>query len=247
VGLALDDGARAAGMAVSLPNKAVDTMTALLTLIANAGTDPYLEADQIAPRALAREKLELLVRLTAASPADCFSWNPILLLEHMAAHDDVCYCPILFGYSNYSRAGFRRSEVRFRPIPSAGLGPRGGVIGGAGLAVSARCRNLDAARAYAEYVASGEIQRTLYAESGGQPGHRAAWTDAHVNELSHSYFADTLPGLDAGYLRPRYDGALLVQNEGGERVWEFLRSGGDPDVLLDRLDALYRRSLGDGG
>src|SRR5581483_9073821 len=159
----------------------------------------------IAPRALAREKLELLVRLTAASPAEAFSWNPILLLEHMAAHDDVCYCPILFGYSNYSRPGFRRSELRFRAIPSAGHGPRGGVIGGAGLAVSARCRDVDAARAYAEYVASAEVQRTLYVEAGGQPGHRSAWTDAHANELSGSYFAETLPGLDAGYLRPRYD------------------------------------------
>jgi multiple sugar transport system substrate-binding protein len=234
-------------MTISLPNKAVDTMTALLTLIANAGTDPYRDPEAIAPRELAREKLDLLVRLTAASPADAFSWNPILLLEHMAAHDDVCYCPILFGYSNYSRPGFRRNDVRFRPVPSAGLGPRGGVIGGAGLAVSGRCRDLDAARAYAEYVASAEVQRTLYVDAGGQPGHRSAWTDAHANELSGSYFADTLPGLDAGYLRPRYDGALLVQNEGGELVWEFLRSGGDPNALLDRLDALYRRSLGDDG
>jgi hypothetical protein len=26
-------------------------------------------------------------------------------------------------------------------------------------------------------------------------------------------------------------------------VWEFLRSGGDPNDVLDRLDDLYRRSL----
>ena len=117
------------------------------------------------------------------------------------------------------------------------------MIGGAGLSVSSRCRELDAARAYAEYVASPEVQRTLYVEAGGQPGHRAAWIDPHANELSSAYFADTLPGLDAGYLRPRYDGALLVQNDGGDMVWESLRSGGDPSDLLDRLDALYRRSL----
>ena len=117
------------------------------------------------------------------------------------------------------------------------------MIGGAGLSVSSRCRKLEAARAYAEYVASSEIQRTLYVEAGGQPGHREAWIDPHANELSCSYFADTLPGLDAGYLRPRYDGALLVQNDGGDMVWESLRSGGDPSDLLDRLDALYRRSL----
>jgi multiple sugar transport system substrate-binding protein len=239
----LDARARAGGMAISLPNKAVDTLASLLTLLSNAGTDPYLNGEQVAPRPTAREQLDVLVRLTAASPADAFGWNPILLLEHMAEHDDVVYCPMLFGYSNYSRPGFRRNLVRFRPVP----GVRGGVIGGAGLAVSARCPRLDAAREYARYVASAAIQRTLYVESGGQPGHRAAWTDPHANELASSYFADTLPGLDAGYLRPRYDGALLVQADGGETMWEFLRSGGDADELLDRLDALYRRSLGGDG
>ncbi len=241
--LALDEAARSAGMSISLPNKAVDTLGTLLTLLANSGTEPYQDEEQLAPRPEALEMLALLRRLSEASPPEAFSWNPILLLEQMAGHDDVVYCPILFGYSNYSRPGFRRNLVRFRPVPSAGLGPRGGVIGGAGLSVSSHCRELDAARAYAEYVASPEVQRTLYVEAGGQPGHRAAWTDPHANELSSAYFGDTLPGLDAGYLRPRYEGALLVQNDGGTMVWESLRSGGDPSDLLDRLDALYRRSL----
>jgi multiple sugar transport system substrate-binding protein len=241
--LALDEAAHSAGMSISLPNKPVDTLGTLLTLLANSGTEPYQDEEQLAPRPEALEMLALLGRLSEASPREAFSWNPILLLEQMAAYDDVVYCPILFGYSNYSRPGFRRKLVRFRPVPSAGLGPRGGVIGGAGLSVSSRCRELEAARAYAEYVASPEVQRTLYVEAGGQPGHRAAWTDPHANELSSAYFGDILPGLDAGYLRPRYDGALLVQNDGGNMVWESLRSGGDPSDLLDRLDALYRRSL----
>ena len=79
------------------------------------------------------------------------------------------------------------------------------------------------------YVASPEIQRTLYVESGGQPGHRTAWVDSGANELSCSYFADTLPGLEAGYLRPRYDGALLVQNKGRDVLWDFLGTGGEPN------------------
>ena len=240
---ALDETARAAGMSISLPNKAVDTIATLLTLLANRGTDPYQDEEQLAPRAVALDTLTLFAALTEASPSEAFGWNPILLLEHMAEHDDVVYCPILFGYSNYSRPGFRANLVRFRPIPSAGLGPCGGVIGGAGLGVSSRCRQLEAARAYAEYVASPEIQRTLYVEAGGQPGHRDAWLDPRANEISASYFTDTLPGLDAGYLRPRYDGALLVQNSGGDMVWDALRADGDPSDLLDRLDALYRRSL----
>jgi multiple sugar transport system substrate-binding protein len=240
---ALADAARASGLSISLPNKAVDTMTSLLTLCANAGVDPYADSRWIVPREVGLEQLARLRRLAAASPAEAFEWSPIQLLDRMAEADEVVYCPILFGYSNYSRPGFRRSVVRFAPIPSAGLGPRGGVIGGAGIGISARCRAVEAARDYVRYVASPETQRTLYVSAGGQPGHRQAWLDADANELASGYFRETLPGLDAGYLRPRYDGALLLQNEGGDRVREHLRAHGDADALLDELDELYRRSL----
>jgi hypothetical protein len=36
---------------------------------------------------------------------------------------------------------------------------------------------------------------------------------------------------------------LLVQNEGGDVLWEFLRTGGERNEVLDTIDALYRRSL----
>jgi multiple sugar transport system substrate-binding protein len=238
----LDRIARPRGMYVSLPLQAVDTLAAFLTLAANAGVEPYADDERILPRDAALEHLATLERLVAISHPGAYGWNPIRLLDHMASAEDVVASPILFGYSNYSRPGFRHSLVQFRPVPSAGLGPRGGVIGGAGLGISAHSRDRDAALEYATYVASPEIQRTLYAESGGQPGHRSAWLDPAVNDLSTGFFRDTLPGLDAGYLRPRYDGQLLVQNEGGDIMWQHLRGGGDPDRLLDRLDDLYRRS-----
>jgi multiple sugar transport system substrate-binding protein len=239
----LDRAARAQGMHVCLPLQAVDTLAALLTLAANAGVEPYADREQILPREAALEHLVTLERLVAMSHPDAFGWNPIRLLEHMATADDVVACPILFGYSNYSRPGFRRSLVQFRPVPSAGLGPRGGVIGGAGIGISAHSRQRELALEYATYLASPEIQRGLYVESGGQPGHRSAWLDPAANELSTGFFRDTLPGLDAGFLRPRYDGQLLVQNEGGDLTCAHLRDGGDPNRLLDRLDDLYRRSL----
>jgi len=240
---ALDETARKAGLRIALPNKAVDAVCSLLSLCANAGIDPYTSRERVVPRELGLERLDVLSRLTAASPPEAFEWDPIRLLDHMAEGDEVVYCPMLFGYSNYSRPGFRSRLVRFSPIPSNGLGPRGGVIGGAGLGISARCEHVDAARDYAQYVASPEIQRLLYTSSGGQPGHRAAWLDPHANELAYDYFRDTLQGLDAGYLRPRYEGAVLVHSQAGEQLWRFLRDRGDPDALLDRLDALYRRSL----
>jgi multiple sugar transport system substrate-binding protein len=240
----LDRRARPEGMHVSLPLIAVDTLAAWLTLAANAGVEPYQDEERIFPRNVGREHFETFLRLVAMSHPESFDWNPIRLLEHMAEADDVVACPILFSYSNYSRPGFRPKLVQFCGVPSAGLGPRGGVIGGAGIGISAHSGQREAACAYATHIASPEVQRGLYAEAGGQPGHRSAWLDPAVNELSSGFFRATLPGLDAGYLRPRYDGALLVQNDGADLIWAFIRDGGgDVDQLLDRLDALYRASL----
>ena len=239
----LDRRARPKGIHVSLPLIAVDTLAAWLTLAANAGVEPYADEERILPRDVGLEHFETFQRLVEMSHPESFGWNPIRLLEHMAEADDVVACPILFNYSNYSRPGFRKSLVKFRAIPSAGFGPCGGVIGGAGIGISAHSKQREAACAYAAHIASPEIQRGLYVESGGQPGHRSAWLDPAANELSRGFFEDTLPGLDAGYLRPRYDGAVVVQNEGGDITWQSLRQGGDVDDLLDRLDDLYRGSL----
>ena len=86
-------------------------------------------------------------------------------------------------------------------------------------------------------------QRTIYAEAGGQPGHRSAWTDPTVNASSSSFFADTLAALDAAYLRPRYDGVLGFQEAGGDLIHAWLREGGDVGAVLDDLDERYRASL----
>ena len=97
--------------------------------------------------------------------------------------------------------------------------------------------------AYVRFVADPEVQRNVYFEGGGQPGHRSAWTDRGVNEASNGFFADTLPALDAAYLRPRFDGFLGLQERAGDLVLRWLRVGGEPDRVLEDLDALYRASL----
>ncbi len=56
-------------------------------------------------------------------------------------------------------------------------------IGGTGLAVSSFSKHKDIAVDFASMVVSGECQRTLYVQHGGQPGHRSAWIDAEANRL----------------------------------------------------------------
>ena len=98
---------------------------------------------------------------------------------------------------------------------------------------------------YACFTAEPTTQRTTYAEAGGQPGHRSAWTDPSVNASSSSFFADTLAALDAAYLRPRYDGVLGFQEAGGDLIHAWLREGADTGAVLDDLDARYRASRSD--
>jgi multiple sugar transport system substrate-binding protein len=43
-------------------------------------------------------------------------------------------------------------------------------------------------------------------------------------------------------MRPRYPGYLYFQDRAGAPIRDFVRDGGDPEEVLDALDALYRES-----
>ena len=116
------------------------------------------------------------------------------------------------------------------------------MLGGTGLAISSKCAHLDTALRYARFVASPETQRGLFFDHGGQPGHRAAWTDPRTNAACSNFFHDTLPTLDRAFVRPRYAGYLDFQDRAGDPIHEYLRRGGNPAKVLDTLNELYRKS-----
>jgi multiple sugar transport system substrate-binding protein len=121
-------------------------------------------------------------------------------------------------------------------------GPLKSTLGGTGLAISVKSKHIDIAVQYAEYTASSECQKTLYAENGGQPGHRSAWVDEELNRRSHNYFLATLPALDRAYLRPRYSGYLHFQDNAGDLVRKFMREGGSAEKILHGMNHLYFES-----
>ena len=120
--------------------------------------------------------------------------------------------------------------------------PLRSTLGGAGISVSAQCKHRDAAIAYAAHVASPLTQRTLYVSSGGQPGHRAAWLDEEANRITNNFFANTLPTLDAAWVRPRWPGFIAFQDAASTIVHSYLRGNDatEQQVLAD-LDAALRR------
>ena len=105
-------------------SKAVDTLATWLTLRRTPASSPTPDEERLAARATWRSSSSRRSRRLAEMPAPP-TRSPgtrSSLLEHMATADDVVYCPILFGYSNYSRPGFRgtsSSSGRSRPRASA--------------------------------------------------------------------------------------------------------------------------------
>jgi multiple sugar transport system substrate-binding protein len=161
----------------------------------------------------------------------------------MASRDNIGYCPFAYGYSNYARPGYAEYRLQFGELVSLNNGkPLRSTLGGTGLAISARCPNPELAAEYVQYVASARCQRSLYFESGGQPGYRQAWLDKTVNAASGNFFLDTLPVLERAYLRPRYAGYLHFQDEAGPIVHHFLRHGGDAVAVLEQLEKIRAKS-----
>jgi multiple sugar transport system substrate-binding protein len=241
---ALDAAAalRRAGLWAAVPAIPVDAACAFLAVCAALGEAPFAAGGAVVSRPTGREALALLGALVERCHPSSLDWNPPRMLDHMGTADDVAYCPLAFGYANYARPGFRDHPVLAAPPPAGDDGRPRGTLGGAGLAVSASSPAVGEAVRYAAFVADPGIQRTIYFQAGGQPGHRAAWTDPAVNATAGGFFADTLASLDVALLRPRHDGFLGFQEAAGDLVHGHLRRGGDPDPVLAAMDAAWRAS-----
>jgi multiple sugar transport system substrate-binding protein len=228
---------------VSLPLFPLDSLMCFFTLCANAGHPPFSEhPNRVVDHDAGEVALLRLKALAESSIDDTLTANPIAVWERMSTTDDIAYCPLVFGYSNYARNGYRPSLLSFANIPSSGaLGCSGATLGGAGIAVSWRCSDVESAVQYATWVAGADCQRTLYLQSGGQPGNRRAWTDPEANALTNGFFQSTLSTLEKAFLRPRFAGFPQFQNAAFDVVWNFLKHGGSPGATLNALDEVYSK------
>jgi multiple sugar transport system substrate-binding protein len=172
----------------------VDAMICFITLCANYGEPAFSSSDRVIGDNVGQCALERLRQLSQCSLPEASTMNPIAIWERMSSSDDVAYCPLAFGYSNYSRVGYRHSLISFGETSSRGAsGPVGATLGAAGIAVSRNCQYPEVAVEYALWVAGPDCQRTLYVDSGGQLGNRAAWLDDHANRITNGYFAAHFP------------------------------------------------------
>jgi multiple sugar transport system substrate-binding protein len=221
---------------------AIDSLMHFFMLCLALGEEPFVTPDEVGSAAVGEEAMRLLRELLEPCPRECLRANPIAIWNRLAASSREAYCPFAYGYSNYSRHGYAEHLVQAGELVSFRGAPLKSTLGGAGLAISARCKDVPVAAAYAEYVAGRRCQSTLYFDSGGQPGHRGAWLDAEVNRRSSDFFVKTLPVLDRAWVRPRFDGYLDFQQRASEALHAYLCDGGNPDAVAASMNGLLREA-----
>lgn len=230
---------------VIMPGFAADVLLNLIMLIASSGGTVCESPEEWAQESFVLEALERFRELAVLLPEEVWQWNPIAVYEKLASEcgglEGAAYCPFAYGYHNYGRHGFADHLLEYGPpVDLSEERPMRPVLGGTGIAVSNRSGHPQAAIDYARYVADPLVQRTLYLHAGGQPADRRAWLDAEANRLSNNFFASTLPAMDRSIVRPRYDGFVDFQNQGGPPVVTYLRDGGNPRTVHEFLNSLYQ-------
>lgn len=228
---------------VLLPLRSPHSLMSFYTLAANAGT-PCSTGDPLIAPSDGIKAYEKLREIASLVKPECFSMDPIAVLEEMAKPQSKIACsPLIYGYVNYAMPGFRDNLIRFADIPSGATGVAGSALGGTGIAISAFSKHSQACLDFAYWVASGDVQKALYAGSNGQPGHAAAWEDDSVNEATSNFYRDTRATLEGAWVRPRHDGYMQFQESASERINKGLQNNEKAETVIADLNRLFSESF----
>ena len=197
--------ADAASGRVLWPYKPVDAFSTFATLSAQMGSAIGERTSMIDEETTGRV-MEFMLRFSALVPKFCATSNPFEISERLVSSDDFDYAAPLYGYTNYSRDGFRRRVLAYDDVPSFDGRATGSQLGGAGIAVSAHSKNPELAAKIAVYLSSAEAQRGPYTERHGQPGNLRAWLSPRMNDITHGFFRNTLRSIEGAWVRPRLVG-----------------------------------------
>lgn len=230
---------------VTLPLRAPHALMCLFTLVAQMGQPANVQGPQLFATEVGCEAVERLRTLMRLVDPVCQEQDPIAAFDEMANPASRVACaPLIFGYVNYAWEGFRPVRLRFADIPSfPGHGPRGAVLGGTGMAISARTAHAREALEFALWSAEPATQAGVYAMAGGQPAHPAAWESTEVNAKAGDFYRATRKTLEGAWVRPRHDGYMPFQDAGSRRLLEGLQKGESAPAITAALNTLHAQSL----
>ena len=215
-----------------------DCLCSFLSLTAQFGSPIQENNELLVEPSVGIKALSMLRRMRDVFHPKALDWNPIALYDYMAEQNDIAYSPLAFCYTNYSRAGFRKNILKYHTAPEI----NNAVLGGAGIAITSSCSNVQEAANYAAWICSDVVQSTIYVNAQGQPGNKMAWENKQANVITNNFFSNTMPSLTNAYLRPRYQGWPKFQTFLGETIHAYLLHDTAPELVLEKLQAAYTAS-----
>ena len=215
-----------------------DCLCSFLSLTAQFGSPIRENNELLVEPSVGIKALSILRTMRDVFHPKALDWNPIALYDYMAEQNDIAYSPLAFCYTNYSRAGFRKNILKYHTAPEI----NNAVLGGAGIAITSSCSNVQEAANYAAWICSDVVQSTIYVNAQGQPGNKMAWENKQANVITNNFFSNTMPSLTNAYLRPRYQGWPKFQTFIGETIHAYLLHDTAPELVLEKLQAAYTAS-----
>lgn len=230
---------------VTVPFSPVDSLMHFYSFCEAYGGQLFLSKEELGSCEIMVKAMEELRKLAKICSPDCLSKNPIKTAEHMSYSNEISatYCPFAYGYSNYSRTAYSANILKAGELVEVEGKRLRSVLGGAGIAVSAKTSHKEICADFAQFTASPEIQNGVYFDSGGQPGHRSAWLNDRINDASANFFKDTLATLDETIVRPQYPGYMHFQDLASPIVHDCISGNITMDETFQTLNKIYRHSL----
>jgi multiple sugar transport system substrate-binding protein len=224
------------------PYKPVDAFSTFATLMAQKGAS-LCTNDEFLNTEAAFEVLTFMCELAALVPDFCAKSNPIDIAEILSTSDDYAHGICMYGYSNYSHAGFRKNRLTYDDLPSFDGKATGSQLGGAGIAVSTASQHIEKAAQAAILLALPHIQATTYGLSGGQPGNLVAWKNNGLNKATNNFFRNTLRTLEGAWVRPRVLGWPDVQFESSQIIYKALLSRSVNHAIVSEIASMYEKNV----
>lgn len=240
--------AEACDLRAITPLLPVDAFDMLMTLVAGRDEDVLpLSSTEFISEANGIPALDVLKALYRLGPSDACEMNPIAVLELMSSESDFAISPCLFGYVNYARPGFRTHPLTYANLPLFdGFDRRRGILGGAGIGISASTGDSDAALKFARWVTSEPVQSGVYLENDGQPAHRQTWQNRRKDPDYAGFFDGAFDTMSDAWTRPRDEWFLHFVDDVCDIMSSFFLKDIASGDFLKQINTLYRHHIAKG-
>lgn len=224
------------------PLKPVDAFDMLLTLLASQNIAMPQSAEVFFQPKATSDGLEIIRRLYQLSPPETVNWNPIDVLDLLSTTDEFAYSPCLFGYVNYVRPNFKEHTLSYLNLPTFDdQNIHRSILGGAGIAVSAKTQHVNHAVDFASWITSEPIQSSVYLNNEGQPAHLATWNKLKTDNIYQHFFGGIYETMSTAWTRPRAEWFLCFVDDVCLIFPDFFKNNISCDKFVSQLNFLYSK------